>query len=122
MAFLLNIGKGAITVAKLGDLAKILRSKNSGPFEITLDCLFDQPHYYERIKQSGLITKANIAKLYQVNEEQIHHLVFFDQALGFKVTMARDISSGSVGDRDVYGAQQHTPLLALEVLVEEDDK
>ena len=122
MAFLLSIGKGALTVAKLGDLAKILRSKNSGPFEITLDCLFDQPHYYERIKQSGLITKENIAKLYQVNEEQIHHLVFFDQALGFKVTMARDISSGSVGDRDVYGAQQHTPLLALEVLVEEDDK
>jgi len=109
-------------MAKLGDIAKILRSKNSGPFEITLDCLFDQPNLYEVVKQSGLITKEKIAKLYQIEESDIHHLVFFDQALGFKVTMAREVSSGSVGERDVYGAQQHAPLLALEILIEEADQ
>ena len=27
---------------KLYDIAKIIRSKNSGPFEITLDILFDK--------------------------------------------------------------------------------
>lgn len=102
-------------MTKLGDLAKILRSKNSGPFELTLDCLFDRPDYYERVKQSGLITRENIAKLYQIDVDDIHHLIFFDQALGFKVTMARVVSSGSVGERDVYGAQQHTPLYSLVV-------
>jgi hypothetical protein len=36
--------------------------------------------------------------------------VFFDTALGFKVTFDREISSGTCFDRDVYGAQQHMPL------------
>jgi hypothetical protein len=67
------------------------------------------------VKQSGIITKRTICELYQIGEEQIHHLVFFDQALGFKITMSRDISSGSVGDRDVYGAQQHAPLMKLSI-------
>ncbi|MGC6586321.1 DUF4387 domain-containing protein [Paenibacillus sp. Dod16] len=102
-------------MTELGDLAKVLRSKNSGPFEITLDVLFDSKEQYDRVKQSGVITKRTICELYQIREEQIHHLVFFDQALGFKITMSRDISSGSVGDRDVYGAQQHAPLMKLSI-------
>jgi len=99
----------------LGDVAKVLRSKNSGPFEITLDVLFDSKDDYDRVKQSGCITKRTICDLYRIKEEQVHHLVFFDQALGFKVTISRDISSGSVGDRDVYGAQQHAPLMKLAI-------
>lgn len=105
-------------MAKLGQLAKVLRSKNSGPFELTLDVLFDSPEIYEQVKSSGQITKEAICELYGISKEQIHHLVFFDQALGFKITIARDISSGTVGDRDVYGAQQHAPLMKLEI----DDK
>jgi len=96
-------------------LAKVLRSKNSGPFEITLDVLFDNEENYLRVKRSGAITKPRISELYGVREEQIHHLVFFDQALGFKITMSRDISSGTIGDRDVYGAQQHAPLMGIEI-------
>ncbi|GIO96192.1 acyl-CoA synthetase [Paenibacillus lautus] len=102
-------------MTQLGDLAKVLRSKNSGPFEITLDVLFDSKEQYDKVKQSGIITKRTICELYKLREEQIHHLVFFDQALGFKITMSRDISSGSVGDRDVYGAQQHAPLMKLSI-------
>lgn len=102
-------------MTQLGQLAKVLRSKNSGPFELTLDVLFDSLDRYERVKRSGLITKETVCGLYGIKEEQIHHLVFFDQALGFKITIARDISSGTVGDRDVYGAQQHAPLMGLEI-------
>ena len=100
-------------MTELGDLAKVAK-QNSGPFEITLDVLFDSKEQYDRVKQSGVITKGTICELYQIREEQIHHLVFFDQALGFKITMSRDISSGSVGDRDVYGAA-HAPLMKLSI-------
>lgn len=102
-------------MTQLGDIAKVLRSKNSGPFEITLDVLFDSKEQYDKVKHSGRITKQTICDLYQIQEEQIHHLVFFDQALGFKITISRDISSGNVGDRDVYGAQQHAPLMKLSI-------
>jgi hypothetical protein len=100
---------------RLVDLAKVLRSKNSGPFEITLDVLFDDRDAYERVKSSGVLTKATLAKLYSLREDEFTQLVFFDSALGIKATFHRRISSGTVGDRDVYGAQQHAPLMALEI-------
>ena len=39
----------------------------------------------------------------------------FDPALSFKATIARSISSGTAGDSDVFGAQQHAPLLDVEI-------
>lgn len=100
-------------MAQLAQLAKVLRSKNSGPFELTLDVLFDSEENYRRVKQSGKISKQTICQLYQITEDQIHHLIFFDQALGFKITISRTVSSGTIGDRDVYGAQQHAPLMNI---------
>ncbi len=99
----------------LYDIAKVIRSKNAGPFSITLDVLFDDPKIYQRIKNANLINKPLIAKLYHIREESITELVYFDQAMGIKVTYDRTISSGTIGDRDVYGAQQHAPLMLLEV-------
>jgi len=99
---------------KLYEIAKVLRSKNAGPFSITLDVLFDTKKEYEAIKNAGIITKESIAKAYHISEEDITELVYFDQALGIKVTFNRKISSGTIGDRDVYGAQQHAPLMAIE--------
>ncbi|ATP41419.1 acyl-CoA synthetase [Solibacillus sp. R5-41] len=100
---------------KLYEKAKILRSKNSGPFEVTLDILFDNQLDYEDVKNSGKVTKEAIAKAYNIALTDIHHFVFFDQAYGIKITIARKISSGSPGDRDVYGAQQHAPLMNIDV-------
>lgn len=56
-----------------------------------------------------------ITSLYRIPEESITELVYFDQACGIKVTYDRPISSGTIGDRDVYGAQQHAPLMLLPV-------
>ena len=100
---------------KLYDAAKVIRSKNSGPFSITLDVLFDDPKRYEQVKGMGLITKKTVAGLYHIEEDAITQIVFFDAALGFKITFDRKISSGTCLDTDVYGAQQHLPLGELEI-------
>ncbi|MEG0492850.1 MAG: DUF4387 domain-containing protein [Clostridia bacterium] len=102
-------------MAKLVELAKVLRSKNSGPYEITLDILFDNPESYHRVLQSGRLTKQSIAELYGLTEERMIEFVTFDAALGIKITYLREIASGTVGDRDVYGAQQHAPLMGIEI-------
>ena len=99
----------------LYDIAKVIRSKNAGPFSITLDVLFDSPEVYRKVKESNLISKSRIAELYHIPEESITEFVYFDQACGIKVTYDRPISSGTIGDRDVYGAQQHAPLMLLPV-------
>lgn len=102
---------------RLYDIAKVIRSKNSGPFQITLDVLFDDVEIYRKIKESGIISKERIAALYRMEESRIQQIVFFDTALGFKITYDRSISSGTCGERDVYGAQQHAPLAEMKITI-----
>lgn len=99
----------------LFELAKVLRSKNSGPFELTLDVIFDSKEKYDLVKNSGVITKDLVCKLYNIKAEDILCLMFFDPALAFKITIKRPIDSGSIGETDVYGAQQHAPLMGVEI-------
>lgn len=94
----------------LYELASVIRSKNSGPFQITLDVLFEDEEIYTAVKNSGMITAETIAEVYHMATSRITELVFFDTALGFKITFDREISSGTCLDTDVYGAQQHVPL------------
>lgn len=97
----------------LYEAATVLRSKNSGPFAITLDVLFNDEATYRLVKERQLLSRETIARLYHLEEEQVASPVYFDNALGIKVTFSRTISSGSALDTDVYGAQQHAPLMGL---------
>lgn len=99
----------------LRELAKVVRSKNSGPFEITFDVIFDNLASYEKVKASGALTEEGMCKLYGVAAHQIVTFMFFDPAKAFKLTLKRSWAQGSVGERDTFGAQQHAPLLDVAV-------
>lgn len=100
---------------RLYDMARVLRSKNSGPFSITLDVLFDDEKSYLVVKNSGAITEKSIAALYGINASQVTVLAYYDKAMGVKITFNRVFSSGSSFDTDGYGAQYHAPLMELEI-------
>lgn len=97
----------------LREAARIIRSKNAGPFELTLDILFTDPDLYGRIKTQRAITAEGVAKRYRIPPEEILGVIYFDPALAVKITMKRRVPSGAPGDTDIYGAQQHAPLLAM---------
>ena len=99
---------------KITELARVIRSKNAGPFELTLDVMFKDAEIYEKIKEGRMINQALIAGLYKIDPSLIKNLVYFDPAYAVKVTMKREVPSGAPGDTDIYGAQQHAPLLDLE--------
>jgi len=42
-------------------------------------------------------------------------VIFFDPSLAVKIGLPRQIRSGSPGDTDVYGAQQHAPMLGIDL-------
>lgn len=96
-------------------LAKVVRSKNSGPFEITFDVIFDRPEVYQRVKASGALTPELVCRLYRVAADDIVAFMFFDPAMAFKLTLKRHWAQGSVNERDTFGAQQHAPLMGIEV-------
>lgn len=95
------------------ELATVIRSKNSGPYELTLDIIFKDKETYEQVKTTGVITPESIARLYQVSLDKIISFVEFDPANAIKITIIRAMAAGDPGDNDVYGAQQHGPLLGL---------
>ena len=89
---------------KLIDVASVIRSKNSGPYELTFDVIFKDFDMYEKA----------FCRLYNIPESDIIKLVYFDPAKAVKVTIVRPIPSGALGETDVYGAQQHAPLMKYE--------
>jgi len=97
------------------DLAQVIRSKNAGPFELTFDIMFEDPAAYERVKKSGAINAALVARLYKISHNQVLVCRPYDPALAFKITIRRPVSSGDLGESDVYGCQQHVPLTMIEV-------
>ncbi|NLG78304.1 MAG: DUF4387 domain-containing protein [Firmicutes bacterium] len=100
-------------MARLADAAKVLRSKNSGPFQVTFDIMFDDGATYRAVRDSGVLSPGLIARLYGVQETEVK-IVSYDAANAIKVTIPRRCSSGSAQDTDVYGAQYHV-LLDIEL-------
>lgn len=96
------------------DIARVVRSKNSGPYELVLDIMFKNRGYFETLRQSNQFSPERIAGVYGVPVSDIRRIIWFAPANAVKIVMPRNIISGSPGDCDVYGAQQHAPLLALE--------
>lgn len=114
----------------LGTLAQVVRSKNSGPYEITLDVMFSDPLIYNQIKTSNVLTAEKIASLYDISVEDIVWCGFFDPALAFKATIPRRarfssnagrgsssfvVSSGGPWESDVHGSQKYLPLMNLQI-------
>lgn len=102
-----------MTRVPVSAVAEYVRSKNAGPFRLTLDILFRRREVYEHVKATGQVTPNSVAQLYRISPEEITDFVLFDPGKAIKITMRRSTSSGSPDDTDVYGAQQHAPLLAI---------
>jgi hypothetical protein len=101
-------------MAKLKDIVKVCKSKNAGPFEVTIDIMFESKELYDKVVATGVINAALFAKLYGVNVKDVLYTPY-PAAFALKGTIPRHVSSGDVGDTDVYGAQQHAPLLDVEI-------
>ena len=98
----------------IGDLAVLVRSKNAGPFWLTIDIMFDDEAKYRRVRDGAVIGRDVIARMFSRAPDDII-VVNHDAALAIKVSFPRPQSSGSKYDSDVYGGQQYAPLLGLEV-------
>lgn len=97
----------------LTDIASVIRSKNAGPYELTLDIMFTAEDIYRRVVERGAIDAPLISRLYRIPESDIIELIAFDPARAIKITIRRPRVAGDLGETDVYGAQQHAPLLGI---------
>jgi hypothetical protein len=98
----------------LAETAKLVRSKNAGPFWLTFDVMFEDEDTYRRVRDQRILTPEVVGPLYQLAREQVQ-VFAHDRALAVKVSIPRAHSSGSPFDTDVFGGQQYAPLLDLTV-------
>jgi len=70
---------------------------------------------YQRVEKNAVITPALIGKLYWISNNHVLVCRAYDPAQAIKITIRRPVSSGDLGESDVYGCQQHVPLTTIEI-------
>lgn len=101
-----------MTRTTLRDVVTSARSKNAGPFSVTIDLFLPDLATFEKVRASGVLSPETVGDLYRVPADQVkvHH---FQPALAVKISMPRATPGGSPDDIDVAGGQQFAPLLHL---------
>lgn len=98
----------------LGSLAKLIRSKNAGPWMLTVDVMFPDADTYRRVVTSGVISPSRMSEIFGIDEHRIE-IFHYDPANAIKVSFPRRYPNGHPLDTDAFGGQQFAPLVALEV-------
>ena len=101
-------------MSSLGELARLIRSKNAGPFELTFDIMFDDQTAYDRVKRSGKVTRELVAEIYSLPVADVKFF-FCDHARAIKATIPRPYFQGDPRDSDSHGGQQYAPLMGIEI-------
>lgn len=101
-------------MTKLAELASLIRSKNAGPFTLTIDIMFKDDATYRRVKSSGKIGPGVVARIYGLPEKDVQFF-FVDNALAIKASIPRPAFQGDPADADGHGGQQYAPLMDIDV-------
>ncbi|GAA5042676.1 hypothetical protein HNP84_002120 [Thermocatellispora tengchongensis] len=96
----------------VGDLALEVRSKNAGPFWVTMELFMRDADGYRIVADETFINEHVIAELYRIDAATIQ--LFRIPSLNVvKISFPRPVSQGSLRDRDMHAGQHHVPLALL---------
>ena len=98
----------------LKDLCLQVRSKNAGPFWLTIDLFMPGTETYERVTHSAVISPGRIATMYAVDPAGVR-VFLLPELHAVKISFPRPTGQGSLRDRDIHSGQQYVPLLELEI-------
>jgi hypothetical protein len=101
-------------MAKISELAQYVRSKNAGPFWVTLEIFCDNDEAYQRIKNSPAIAPEKVAALYGAKASMIKSF-FIDNLRVIKFSYPRPMPSGHKYENDMHAGQQYIRIAELEV-------
>ena len=99
---------------KVTDVCRHVRSKNAGPFWITLDLSFKDQAAFERYAQAPQLQPAAIGALYGVDPKLVKHFPVADLGV-LKISYPRRQPQGGAVERDMHGGQQYVRLLDVEL-------
>ena len=80
--------------------------------------LFDDEPAFLAVVAADVINPDNVAALFGVDRAQVSSIHVLPEGLAIKLTLLRPRPQCSAGETDVYGCQQHVPLMTLPVPLE----
>jgi hypothetical protein len=101
-------------MAELWELTALIRSKNAGPFEMTIDVIAKDQRAFAQILDAPSFGAETIARLYRLSPDQVN-IVVLEPINAVKIALPRPTPSGDTGDTDVFAGQFHSPLVRLVV-------
>ena len=102
-------------MARIRDIAKVCRSKNAGPFHLTIDVAFDEPKMFEKVKAAGVLGAPLFAKLYGVKDawRRIDALLNLLEIDHLRDAITGSLSSGEASRVNLCKALLNRPELLL---------
>lgn len=101
-------------MATLAEKAKYVRSKNAGPFWVTIDIFAETDEDYKEIAKSAFLEKENIGNIYCVDPELVK-IFRLPQLKVVKVSIPRVAPQGSKYERDMHAGQQYVQILDCKI-------
>jgi hypothetical protein len=81
-----------------------VRSKNAGPFWLTIDFFCDDAAGFRRLLKDSRLSAPWIANLLKTTSDNVK--IFRLERLNvIKISLPRPVVAGAIADRDVHGAQ-----------------
>ena len=100
-------------MSRLSDLVVKVRSKNAGPFWVTVDVFCGDPVRFARV--SSALDTAKVAALYGQPVQLLKRFDIADLNV-VKFSFPRPVVQGAAEDRDMHGAQWAHLLAEAEVV------
>lgn len=98
----------------LKDVAQYVRSKNAGPFWVTVDIFCGDDAAFDRVRRAPGLDARAVASIYGVSDNAVR--TFEDRTLRvIKISFPRAAAQGSARDVDSHAGQYFVPLLDIEI-------
>jgi len=99
---------------KLSEICRHVRSKNAGPFWVTVDLFFDGEEQYKRYRDTPALAPGVFAQLFGTDPDLVKR-VPVDNLHVIKISYPRPHPQGWMQERDMHAGQQFACLLDLEI-------
>jgi hypothetical protein len=101
-------------MAKIHDICRHVRSKNAGPFWVTVDFFFKSPEMFDRYSNSPALGPDLFARLFDTDPQMVKSIPVKSLSM-MKVSYVRPKPQGWMGERDMHQGQSFARLLDEEV-------
>ena len=101
-------------MAKLSDVCCHVRSKNAGPFWITVDLFFEGPEAFATWKDRRGLSAESLSAVFGTDPTLVRRIEAPDLSV-IKFSYPRATPQGGLGERDMHSGQQYVLLLDHDV-------